>query len=155
MVFGWFRGDLQRSSDSGKTWKAFNTGFPVTSLTADQKDKNLLYATTPTQDGVKVSHNMGESWERLSADLEGGIVSTVAVTPKDNSQLLTFSEKLGGLGKSSDSGKTWQKISENFNGEEILYIAVSPHDSAIVYALTHSNSVYKSFDSGETWKKIR
>lgn len=155
LVFGWFRGDLQRSTDGGNTWKAFSTGFPVTSLKADPKDKNLLYATTPTSAGIMMSHNMGESWAHLSSDLEGGIVSAVAINPNDTTKLLTFSEKLGGLGKSSDSGKTWQKLDETFNGEEVLYIAISPEDAQTVYSLTHTNSLYKSLDGGDTWKKIR
>jgi photosystem II stability/assembly factor-like uncharacterized protein len=155
LAFGWFKGDLQRSTDGGKTWKAFNTGFPVSSLTADPKDVKLLYATTPAHAGLMVSHNMGEAWEPLSTDLEGGIVSAVAVNPNDTSKLLAFSEKLGGLGMSSDSGKTWQKVDETFSGEEVLYIAISHSDPATVYALTHTNSVYKSLDGGDTWTKIR
>ena len=154
LVFGWYKGDLQRSTDGGKSWTAISTGFPATSLTADPKDKNLLYATTPAHAGVEVSRDQGKSWSVLSADLEGGTVSTVAVNPQETTKLLAFSEKLGGLGKSSDSGKTWQKVNETFNGEEVLYIAISRQDPTIAYALTHTNSVYKSLDGGESWKKV-
>lgn len=155
LVFGWYRGDLQRSTDGGKTWIAMSTGFPVTSLTADPKDKNSLYATTPARAGVEVSHDQGKSWSTLSPDLEGGIVSAVAVNPQDTTKLLAFSEKLGGLGRSSDSGKTWQNVNETFNGEEGLYIAISRQDPTITYILTHNNSLYKSLDGSDSWKKVR
>ncbi len=154
LVFGWYRGDLQRSADGGKSWTATSTGFPVTGLTADPKDKNLLYATTPAHAGVEVSHDQGKSWAVLSPDLEGGIVSAVAVNPIDTTKLLAFSEKLGGLGKSSDSGTTWQKVNETFNGEEVLYIAINRQDPTILYALTHTNAVYKSLDAGDNWNKV-
>lgn len=155
LIFGWFKGKIQRSTDGGLSWEAFSTKFFSTSLVADTTNENVVYATTPQGPGVMVSRDKGESWSQLSGELQGGIVSALAIDPNDSQKLLVFSEKLGGLAKSNDGGKTWQKISELFNKEEILYLAISRSDPKIVYALTHMNSVYKSVDSGNTWNKIR
>ena len=156
LIFGWFKGKIQRSTDGGLNWEAsYPTKFFATSLIADTTNENIVYATTPQGPGVMVSRDKGESWSLLSGELQGGIVSTLAIDPNDSQKLLVFSEKLGGLAKSSDGGKTWQKINELFNKEEILYLAISRTDPNIVYALSHKNSIYKSVDSGETWNKIR
>ncbi len=155
LIFGWFKGNIQRSADGGLNWKVYPTKFFATSLIADTTNENIVYATTPQGPGVMVSRDKGENWSLLSEELQGGIVSTLAIDPKDSQKLLVFSEKLGGLGKSIDGGKTWQKINELFNKEEILYLAISRSDPNIVYALTHMNSIYKSLDGGSSWKKIR
>ena len=102
-----------------------------------------------------VSRDKGANWSSLSKDLEGGMVSVIAVHPNSAKILLTFSEKLGGLGKSSDGGQTWKKVNSTFNGETILHIAFDSSKPEIAYGLTEKNSLYKSVDTGETWNKIR
>ena len=155
LAFGWFHGKLYRSKDGGNNWETSPTNFLITSLVADPKDENTVYATTPQGQGVMVSKNKGQDWQILSDDLKGGIVSVIAVNPQDSQNMLTFSEKLGGLGKSSDGGKTWQKETETFGGEEVLFIAFARQTPSIVYALTYKNTIYKSTDSGNTWSKVR
>lgn len=155
LIYGWYQGNLQRSTDQGKSWEIVNRNLLTVYLTADSKDENTVYAATPKGQGVLVSKDKGVSWNSLSTQLEGGLVSVIAVHPKDANILLAFSEKLGGLGKSTDQGKTWQKISENFNGETILHIAFDRNNPSTVYALTHGNKLYKSIDTGDTWNNIR
>lgn len=155
LAYGWFQGKLYRSSDGGNNWKTFPTSFLITSLVADPKDENVLYATTPQGQGIMVSKNKGQDWQVLSDELKGGIVSVIAVNPQDSQNMLTFSEKLGGLAESRDSGKTWQKGTETFGGEEVLFIAYARENPSIVYALTYKNTIYKSTDGGNAWNKVR
>lgn len=155
LVYGWFQGNLERSTDQGKTWEIVNRDLLPVYLAADTQDENIVYAATPKGQGVMVSRDKGATWTSLSQALEGGAVSVIAIHPQDSNILLTFSEKLGGLGKSTDIGTTWQKISEGFNGETVLQIAFSRSSPNIAYALTHQNKLYKSTDTGDTWVKVR
>ena len=155
LVYGWYQGSLQRSTDRGATWEIVNSDLQTFYLAADSQDENVVYAATANGQGVLVSRDKGAIWTPLSPQLQGGFVSSVAVHPQDSKILLTFSEKLGGLGKSIDSGKTWKRVSEGFNSEIVLYIAFSTIDPSIVYALTEGNALYKSTDAGESWVKIR
>jgi photosystem II stability/assembly factor-like uncharacterized protein len=149
LIFGWYRGALQRTTDGGKNWEIVqNTQFPVVSLAADTKDENIVYAASPQ--GFFVSKNKGTSFDRLFE----GFVSVISINPSDSQQLLSFSEKKE-LAKSDDSGKTWEIINENFSGETPLFIAFNRQKPEIVYLLTEKNSIYKSIESGGSWEKVR
>lgn len=155
LIYGWYQGNLERSTDQGKTWEIVNRDLLPVYLAADTQDESIVYAATPQGQGVMVSRDKGVTWTSLSPALQGGAVSVIAIHPQDSKILLTFSEKLGGLGKSIDAGVTWKKIAEGFGGETILHIAFSRSTPDSVYALTHENKLYKSTDAGDTWTQVR
>ncbi len=152
VVYGFFGNKLQRSTDGGSSWEYTKGTVAPISLSSDPKSESIVYA--PTQNGVMVSNDKGDTWQSISPQIEGGAVSVFAVDPL-STYALTFSEKLGGMGKSVDGGKNWQKLSEMFGNEAVLYISYSKATPNTVYALTNKNSVYKSTDSGTTWTKVR
>ena len=152
LIYGWYRGKLQRSNDGGNNWDAVDINFVIGSLVGDSKDENIVYATTPQ--GIMVSRNKGQEWQDLSDELKGIVVTSLAIHPQDPQKMVSFSEKLK-LAKSTNQGTNWQKINETINGEEILFIAFSKVNPSVVYALTHTNSLYKSTNEGDSWTKIR
>lgn len=149
IVYGYYR-QLQRSADGGQTWEEAKGMIQPISLSSDPTRESVVYAAT--QNGVLISEDKGDTWKSLSSQLDGGPVSTFVLKP-DATYALTYSLKLGGMGKSTDGGNTWQRVEEIFDGEVVLYIAFSKTDSR-VYALTESNSVYKSTDEGLSWVKL-
>lgn len=148
LVFGWYRGSIQRSEDGGKNWVKFSTPVPFVALAGDTKDENIVYATSPQ--GLFKSTDKGQQWKSLI----DGFVAAIAISPKDSQILLISSEKQG-LAKSIDSGKNWQSIGTSLTGESPLFIAYDRQNPETVYLLTEKNSVYKSNDSGESWNKVR
>lgn len=150
LVYGYY-GNLQRSTDGGKTWAVAKGTVQPISLSSDPVKENVVFAAT--QNGVMVSEDKAETWKSLSPQLDGAAVSLIAFHPA-NEYALTYSMKLGGMGKSTDGGKTWQKLSENFGDEAVMFVAYSKTESR-VYAITESNSIYKSTDAGSTWAKMR
>lgn len=155
LIYGWYQGSLQRSTDQGDNWEIVNKDISPISLVADTRDENILYAATAAGRGVIISRDKGITWKTLSPALEGGAVSVIAVDPKDSKTLLTFSQVLGGLGKTTDAGKTWRKNGEGFHGEVVIYLAFSKTNPNILYALTLGNQLFKSSNSGDTWNQIR
>ena len=99
LVYGWYQGNLQKSTDGGKSWQKFPTNFVVVRLIADTDDENIVYAASPQ--GLFMSSNKGESWQRI---LEG-FIATLAIHPKESQTMLVSSENLG-LAKTIDKGKT-------------------------------------------------
>ena len=153
IVYGFFGAKMQRSIDGGESWEYAGGAIAPLSLSPHPMNPDILYAST--QSGVQISEDGGETWRSLSSHLEGGAVSVFMVHPTDPQYALAFSERLGGLGKSVDGGSSWQSITERFGGDTVLYLSFSKGESNIVYALTHSNSVYKSTDRGDTWVRVR
>jgi hypothetical protein len=103
IVYGFFGGKLQRSTDEGRTWEYAKGTIAPISLSSDTKNESTLYAST--QNGVQVSKDRGETWHSVSPQLEGGAVSVFVIDPT-STYALAFSEKLGGMGKSVDGGTT-------------------------------------------------
>jgi photosystem II stability/assembly factor-like uncharacterized protein len=152
LVYGWYRGAVQRSTDAGKTWQKFPNKFIIVNFAADPNDENIIYAASPQ--GLFVSNNKGQDWTSLLDPLQGGFISTVGIDPHNSKDLLAFSDKMG-LINSTDSGTTWKKIDANFSGETPLYIVRSKQTLNLGYFITEKNSIYKTTDNGFTWKKIR
>lgn len=151
LMFGYYRGKLQRSDNGGTSWTVVGTpNFVVVSLTADGKDENILYAASPQ--GAFISKDKGQTWQPLSDDLKK-FVATIAINPQDPQYFLSYSESLG-LAKSTNAGSSWERINTNFDGM-VLYIAFNKQTQGTVYALTEKNTVYKSTDGGTAWNKIR
>lgn len=146
VIYGWFKGDLQKSTDGGSSWTKNTTQFPVVHLAADTKDTQTVYASSPQ--GFFKSIDGSVTWKQLF----DGFVATSAVNPTDQS-ILSMSERYG-LARSADGGTTWTAIPERFNGVTPLYISFYRGDPNIVYLLTQKNSVYKSTDGGNTWQKM-
>lgn len=153
LIYGWYQGNLQRSTDQGKIWEIVNRGFRAGYLVADSQDESIVYAAT--LEGIAVSKDKGATWATLSPELASGAVSVVALQPNNANVFLTFAESLGGLGKSTDGGKTWEKLSEPFGGETLYQLTFDKNQPETAYALTDKNSLYKSIDSGAKWSKIR
>ncbi len=153
IVYGFFGGKLQRSTDGGRSWEYIKGIIAPISLSSDPVKENVLYAST--QNGVQVSEDKGDSWKSISPQLEGGAVSVFVVDPQTPAHTLAFSEKLGGMGKSVDGGVSWQKLPETFGGEAVFYLSFSKSEMSIIYALTNANSVYKSTNNGDSWTKVR
>ena len=153
IIYGYYQGDLQISTDGGKDWKIVYSKLPlVVSIAADTKNEDIVYAATI--EGLMVSKDKGKTWDYASDDLKGFItLSSIAINPRDSKKMLSYSGKIG-LAKSIDSGKTWQKTNSNFNEESPLYLSFDNTDPDIVYAVTEKNSIFKSMDSGNSWKKF-
>ncbi len=153
IIYGFYRGKVQRSIDGGLNWEIAKGKISPISLTADPFNEKVLYAGT--QEGALVSMDMGDSWKSISTVLDGGFVTVYAPHPEDNYFVLAFSERQGGLAKSINKVASWTKVGEQFGGATVLYIAYSKQKLDTVYALTNENTLYKSEDKGESFRKIR
>lgn len=152
VMYGWYQGRLQRSTDGGNNWQVVNSNITnIISLATDPQDENIIYAAT--DQSLQKSSDQGENWTSVSPDLDGGAIVALAVNPDNPQEILTFSQKMG-VAKSNNSGSTWEKLSETFGGDLVLYFAYDKQNPNILYALTKNNVIYKSMDSGSTWIKV-
>ena len=128
------------SRDHGQTWKwIFYETLPdsnwITSVAVDRADPgNVLLST---YDGMFVSHDAGDSWER-----SGGLMFTnrfvprVLVDPEDGSHAFACTET--NIWETSDNGLTWQVIYMDNSDWKIRNMVFDPHEPGVLWVVTSS-----------------
>ena len=148
-IYGWYRGQLQRSSDEGKNWQVAPSNIAnVIVLATSPTANNTVYAGTVN--GLQLSHNQGNTWSGLNL---GGVVTALAVDPTSEQELVAYSDGQG-LVLSKDSGSTWKKLS-SYSGGMVMHLAYDVQNPTNMYLINQNLEIHKTTDGGETWKKVR
>lgn len=145
LIYGYYRGALQRSSDGGLSWEYVeNAPEQIIQLSAGQNEARLYAATVS---GLQVSENAGDSWDALATINE--TVAAVEVNA-ENGQMFAYGVNRGLL-VSDNKGETWVEVDLDSVDDQVLYITSSRNNPKQVYLVTRSLEIYKSTDGGETW----
>ncbi|HSR50425.1 MAG TPA: glycosyl hydrolase [Acidobacteriota bacterium] len=170
---------VYRSSDGGANWEKVlyiddKTG--CVDLSMDASNPRVLYAGLwrverkpwtlidgAEEGGLYKSVDGGETWNKLTKDLPGGILGRigVSVSPADPQRVWVIQEVAevgkGGVFRSDDGGKSFARV----NRERRLLqrhwyysrIYADPQDENTVYVV--NTGFYKSVDGGKTFERIR
>ncbi|MGI9027478.1 MAG: F510_1955 family glycosylhydrolase [Candidatus Saccharimonadales bacterium] len=149
IVYGVYRGQLQRSNNEGKDWQLVQSSLanPIV-LATSPTSKDTLYAGTT--EGLMISQNQGADWSKLS--LNKAVVALV-VNPKNEQQIVAYSEDQG-LVLSNDGGKSWNKL-DNYTGSIVMHLAYDVQNPSVIYLINQSLEIYKTTDGGNVWTKVR
>lgn len=150
IVYGVYRGQLQRSNDEGKSWEIINTNLSnIITLTTSATNKDVVFAGTT--DGLYTSQNQGQTWTKQ--DAINGAVTTIAVNPRDGQEMVAY-EQNQGLMRSTDGGGAWNKLN-GYEGGMIMHLAYDPQNPQTMYLINQSLEIYKATDKGQSWSKVR
>jgi photosystem II stability/assembly factor-like uncharacterized protein len=149
IVYGVYRGQLQRSSNEGKDWQLVqsNLANPIV-LATSPTAKDTVYAGTT--DGLLISQNQGDKWTKLN--LSNAVVA-IAVNPKNEQQIAAYSQEQG-LIVSNDGGNTWDKLS-GYSGGTVMHLAYDVQNPSTLYLINQNLEIHKTTDNGATWNKVR
>lgn len=149
ILYGVYRGQLQRSNNEGKDWQLVRSSLTTPLVLAtNTTSKDMVYAGSAG--GLYVSQDQGAAWSKL--DLNGAVVA-LAVNPKDDRQIVAFSQEQG-LVVSKDGGKAWVNLG-GYTGSMVMHITFDVQNPRVIYLLNRSLEIYKTTDSGSLWKKVR
>ncbi len=149
-------GGLFKSSDSGATWAAANTGMENLSVQAlaidltvsgDTAAPATLYAGT--DEGAFMSNDSGANWTAADAGMEGLSVQALAIDPTSPTTLFAGTDS--GVFMSNDGGESWAITGADLEGLSVLTLAIDPATPTTLYAGTNEG-VFKSSDGGESWR---
>jgi photosystem II stability/assembly factor-like uncharacterized protein len=148
-------GDVFRSLDNGRTWKAFKEmhGESVRALAMAPSDPKVLVAGT--LNGVFRSMDGGEHWSQISpaghADIRN--VESIAIDPVNPDIIYAGTWHLPW--KTTDGGATWTNIKNGIvDDSDVFSIIVDPKAPSIVYASACSG-IYKSESAGAQFHKAQ
>ncbi len=158
-VAGWSlynadEGDVFRSDDGGKTWRALPGvhGKSVRTMAMAPSDPNLL--VIGALDGVFRSNDGGKTWNRISPENNAEItnVESLAIDPQNPDIIYAGTWHLPW--KTEDGGKNWHSISKGIAFDSDMFsIIVDPQHPEVVYASACSG-MYKSVNKAEYFHRI-
>jgi len=152
------RGKIFKTDDGGESWTEIYTkaanGPLVISLTLDQKNTNVLYATTNDNDVIK-SVDGGKSWQNI---FKGNSPVLKVAIDRSNSDLIYILDQSGSVSVSLDGGKKFVDISSriedsSFFSRSFTMVETDPTHSERVY-LVGGSGIMRSDDAGKNWKKV-
>jgi photosystem II stability/assembly factor-like uncharacterized protein len=145
-------GTLQVSRDAGKTWanvidkvQGVPKGVFVSEVVPSRFDEGTVYATfdghrqNDYEPYVYVSHDYGQTWQPIVANLKGEVARTLTEDLKNPDVLYLGTET--GLFVTLDRGKDWTRVRANLPTVRIDEITLHPRDNAMLLA-THGRAIW-------------
>jgi len=126
----------------------------------DPDDSDIIYTSSNTGNGILISRDKGESWQRLDEGVSTPYVFDFRMAPS-NHDIMYASTADGRVYKSNDRGRNWYEVSGDLPVDVLglWSLAIHPEDPNTVYVGTgsytwHTDGIYKTTNSGRTWQKM-
>jgi len=145
-------GGFFKSTDGGIKWKEAKElrGESIHAMTQSDKDPNVILAGT--LNGVWMSKNSGDDWEKISSTTMPVNIDSLAMDPRNTSTM--YAGTWWRAYKSTDSGQNWRLIKNGMiDDSDVFAVTVDPRDANHIIASACSG-IYESFNGGELWKKL-
>jgi len=146
-VYAGTRSGVFRSSDSGVTWVALNSGLTNTKVRAIARHYSGLIFVGTEGGGVFRSTNNAASWAPVNSGLTGLDVRSLAF-----SRNLLFAGTNNGVFRSADSGASWTSFNMGMKTMNISSLAAHPFNSEL-YAGSDSG-LFRSVSDTSGWMPI-
>ena len=163
---------MWKSTDGGQTWEHLESTIPdqpfgsgrsiwssINEIAIDPNNPDRIFAAT--MNGLMVSEDAGESWQRITNGLFPNIYLEVEFSNDGN---ILFAAAKRSLYRSTDGGNSFSRIERNSgfpqNNIGRIELAFAPTDQDFVYANVTTaaeerlKGIYRSQDGGESWNPI-
>lgn len=155
---------LYRTLDPSRGWDRVMFGQAIDSRTTcvstEPQNSSTIWVGTAIA-GILVSHDGGESWQRVSGVPTSAPINTIVQDPKRPAYLYVGTKQAFYM--SHDGGEHWTRRGGNLPFGDYSSILVSPRNSDEVFvgnAFQNGQNgeigggVYRSTDAGQTWNRM-
>ncbi len=137
-------GKFYTSSDNGISWvHKWTNDDGLNTLTVNYSNDNIYAGTA--YDGIFVSTDLGDSWNKISGGVPNDNAGTVCISAAGYIYDGTWGD---GIFRTTNGGNEWEQINRGFSYQAIVRLAVGAND--IVYSGTHYG-IFRSTDDGSSW----
>lgn len=146
---------IQKTSNSGNTWKKFfwthdndrvlNVG--IERLAVGQNSKEIF---TAGRQGLLRTTNSGKSWQDKNKGFVGSEVVDIVTTKNGTLYAGTYSL---GMFRSTNKGQSWSFSSYKLQDPYVMALTKHPTDPGSIY-LTTNGGVYSTSNSARSWKVV-
>lgn len=146
-------GGFFKTTDGGATWKEAKElkNESIHSMTQSKFDPNTLLVGTTN--GVWISKNSGDDWEKISSSTMPVNIDSLAIDPRNGTTM--YAGTWWRAYKSQDSGKNWRLIKDGMiDDSDVFAITINPKNADHLVSSACSG-IYESFNGGEKWTKIQ
>lgn len=147
-----FPGGFFKSTDAGLTWKESKelSKSSIQSMVQSSFDPNVMYVGTT--EGVWVSKNSGNDWNKIESATMPVNVDSLAVDPRGTGTV--YAGTWWRAYKSTDSGKNWRLIKNGMiDDSDVFAVTIDPRNPDHIVASACSG-IYDSLNGGELWAKV-
>lgn len=148
-------GGFFKSTDGGKNWRESKELKMQSIYSITQSVKNPDMIAAGTQQGVFVSFDSGNKWEKLSNNGAPDLtyVESLVIDPRNTDVI--YAGTWYRPYKTTDGGKSWRLISKGMiDDSDVFAINLDPRNPDHIFSSACSG-IYESWDAGENWKKVQ
>jgi photosystem II stability/assembly factor-like uncharacterized protein len=143
---------LYRTEDKGKSWYAMSDeGLVINSIVLHpQRPERIVLGIEG--DGVYVSNDRGQTFQRTSDGLHNLRITTVAPDPFTKDRVyaaVVFGGAASGIYRSDDAGKTWAKASHTALPEVLSLTIATEADADVKFLAGTEKGIFWSNDAEE------
>lgn len=140
--------------DDGKTWQhaqaPLSSGF-VYDVTIHPTDKCILYASNGSR--IYRSDDCSRNWKEVYRESRSGVLIVSLAFTQTSPYKIFAAQSNGDILQSFDSSNSWSIL--NRFKTRIAHIITHPENKSLVYMITRTNGLYRSYDNGRTWANLK
>ncbi len=146
-------GGFYKTSDGGSVWKESKDlqNQPIHAMVQSSSNPSVLFVGTT--DGIWISKDSGDNWEKIKSETMPVNIDSLAVDPRGVETM--YAGTTWRAYKSTDSGKNWRLIKDGMIDDSDVFAITIDQEKPDHVVASACSGIYESQNAGEKWAKIQ
>jgi photosystem II stability/assembly factor-like uncharacterized protein len=146
-------GGFFKTTDGGLTWKEAKElkKESIHSMVQSVADPDVIMVGTVN--GIWVSDNSGDDWEKISSSTMPVNIGSMAIDPRNPDTI--YAGTWWRAYKTTDAGKNWRLIKDGMIDDSDVFAVTIDQKNTDHIVASACSGIYESYNKGEKWTKIQ